>query len=143
MESSANAAQVFEYKVLIRESHLDTFGHVNNAVYLQLFEEARWEIINTRGYGLEQVLRSRIGPTILEVRVQFRREIRNRELITIRSWVEKVSGKIMSLKQVMVKENGEEACVADFTIGLFDLNQRRLIEPTEEWKRAVGLLPLL
>jgi len=132
--------QVFEYQVLIRESHLDTFGHVNNAVYLQLFEEARWEIITARGYGLDQVMKSRIGPTILEVRLQFKREIRNRELITIRSWVENATGKIMTLKQVMAKPNGEEACVADFVVGLFDLNQRRLIEPTEEWKRAVGLM---
>lgn len=132
--------QVFEYQVLIRESHLDTFGHVNNAVYLQLFEEARWEIITSRGYGLDQVMKSRIGPTILEVRLQFKREIRNRELITIRSWVENATGKIMTLKQVMMKPDGEEACVAEFVVGLFDLNQRRLIEPTEEWKRAVGLM---
>lgn len=132
--------QVFEYQVLIRESHLDTFGHVNNAVYLQLFEEARWEIITSRGFGLDQVMKSRIGPTILEVRLQFKREIRNRELITIRSWVENATGKIMTLKQVMMKPDGEEACVAEFVVGLFDLNQRRLIEPTEEWKRAVGLM---
>ena len=33
---------MFSYKVKIRESHLDTLGHVNNAVYLVLFEEARW-----------------------------------------------------------------------------------------------------
>lgn len=142
MDQSSGSSQVFEHQVLIRESHLDTFGHVNNAVYLQLFEEARWEIVSARGYGLDQVLKSRIGPTILEVRLQYKREIRNRELITIRSWVEKFSGKIMTLKQVMVKPNGDEACVAEFTIGLFDLNQRRLIEPTDEWKRAVGLLPM-
>ena len=29
------------YKLRIIETHLDMFGHVNNATYLQIFEEAR------------------------------------------------------------------------------------------------------
>ena len=47
--------QEFIYPVQIRERHLDTFGHVNNAKYLELYEEARWEIINSRGYDLKQI----------------------------------------------------------------------------------------
>ena len=31
------------------------------------------------------------------------------------------------------------ACEAIFTIGLFDLEKRRLIEPTPAWAYAVGL----
>ena len=30
----------FEFEVLIREHHLDSYGHVNNATYLALYEEA-------------------------------------------------------------------------------------------------------
>jgi hypothetical protein len=33
------------------------------------------------------------------------------------------------------------ACEAIFTIGLFDLEKRRLIEPTPAWAFAVGLEP--
>ena len=32
---------IYEYDKTILEQHLDTFGHVNNAVYLSLYEEAR------------------------------------------------------------------------------------------------------
>ena len=35
--------KVFTYPLLIKETYLDTFGHVNNATYLTLFEEARWD----------------------------------------------------------------------------------------------------
>lgn len=131
--------KTFEYTVLIRESHLDTFGHVNNARYLELFEEARWQAITDRGYGLKEVLKSGVGPTILEVTIQFRREIRNRETIRIQTTVEKSEGKIMVLKQTMLNSSGEEASRAVFTVGLFDLKQRKLIDPTSEWKHAVGL----
>ena len=40
---------VHEYEVVIREHHLDVFGHVNHAVYLELFEEARWELVTANG----------------------------------------------------------------------------------------------
>jgi thioesterase-3 len=136
---NAPLSQVFESETTILEIHLDTFGHVNNAVYLQLFEAARWEIITPRDYGLERVAELGQGPTILEVNVQFRRELRNRERIKIRSWVTKASGKIMVLRQVMVNSKGEDACVADFTFGLFDIKERKLVLPTEAWKKAIGL----
>lgn len=128
-----------EYEILIKESHLDTFGHVNNATYLMLFEEARWDIVHSRGYGLKKVQESKIGPTILEVNLQFRREVTVRERVKIRTSVLEQKGKITKLTQIMFNEKGEEACVAVFTIGLFDLNQRKLIEPTPEWKYAIGL----
>jgi YbgC/YbaW family acyl-CoA thioester hydrolase len=131
--------QLPDYEVTIREAHLDTFGHVNNAVYLSLFEEARWEIISARGYGLKEVLKYKVGPTILEVNLKFRREIKNREKIKIRTSVISGGGKISTLRQLMINEKGEEACVAEFVVGLFDLTQRKLISPTPEWKSALGL----
>ena len=35
----------FIYHTQIKEKDLDTLGHVNNAKYLELFEEARWDFI--------------------------------------------------------------------------------------------------
>ena len=136
---AAKLSRTFEHSVCIRESHLDTFGHVNNAVYLQLFEEARWEIVTAGGYGLKRVHELQIGPTLLDVHMRFRHEIVNREVIKIQTWVASVDGKKMTFRQVMINNRGEEACVADFLIGLFDLKKRKLIEPTADWKRAIGL----
>ena len=130
---------IAKYRVQIREGHLDSFGHVNNADYLVIFEEARWEIITERGYGLKKVHQLKIGPVILEVKMQFKRELSNREHVTIVTGVLKHSGKISTLRQVMINAKGEEACVADFVVGLFDLEARRLIDYTPEWKKALSL----
>jgi acyl-CoA thioesterase FadM len=35
---------VSEYKVKITLDHLDFMGHLNNALYLKLLEDARWDI---------------------------------------------------------------------------------------------------
>lgn len=130
-----------EYDLLILEQHLDTFGHVNNAAYLQILEQARWDIITRNGYGLDEVHRRRIGPVVLEVRLRFVRELRNRQRVTIRSWVESYAAKVGTFEQHILDEAGKVCCEASFTIGLFDLTARKLIPATPEWLAALGLRP--
>jgi acyl-CoA thioester hydrolase len=131
--------EVHEYPLVIREAHLDTFGHVNNATYLELLEEARWELITRNGYGLDEVLRRRVGPTILELSLKFQRELRNRQAITIRTWMEAYAGKIGRVRQEIRDPEGNLCCEATFVIGLFDVAARKLIAPTPEWLVALGL----
>lgn len=141
MSEPAIKGGVFDYEVLIRESLIDTLGHMNNAKYLELFEEARWEIITPRGFSVGEIMKNRIGPVILEVNLRFMKEVRLRQKIRIRSEVETMSAtsKTMTMKQTMLGENGESYCEARFVFGLFDLKLRKLILPTPEWLRAVGL----
>ncbi len=128
---------VHEYRTIIRERLLDTFGHVNNAQYLVLFEEARWEMITSRGYGLEKVHQNKIGTVVLDCTVRFKRELKLREEIRIRTQVESISKKILILKHYLLKEDGELAAEASFTMGCFDMNARKLCTPTPEWLAAV------
>lgn len=132
-------AAAHEYPLLIIERHLDTFGHVNNATYLEIFEQARWEWISAGGYGLARVAELQQGPTVLECTVKFRRELRNRQQVCVRSEVSSYVGKIARVRQEIVLPGGETACEAEFVIGLFDLARRKLIEPTAPWLAAVGL----
>ncbi len=130
----------FEYKVLIREMHLDSFGHVNNAAYVMLYEEARWDFITKNGFGLDYVLKNQVGPVILDLSVRFKRELKNRELITITSkTVEVASPKIMILEQAMINAEGKVASEGKFTVGFFDMKSRKLINANEDWLRAVGV----
>lgn len=127
------------YEVLIHERHLDTFGHVNNATYLDILEEARWDLITRNGFGLDEIKRRQQGPTILEINLRFMREITNRQRITIKSWTDSYTGKICKFTQQMLNEQGEVSCEGKFTVALFDLHARKLLAPTPEWKRALGL----
>lgn len=128
-----------EYEIIIRESHLDTFGHMNNAAYLVLFEEARWELITRNGYGLNEVLKFQKGPVLLDVTMRFKKEIRLREKIRITTELVSHERKITKFKQDMIKEDGIVAAELSLTFGFFDLQTRRLIDPTSEWKKAIGL----
>ena len=129
----------FEYKIQILEHHLDTFGHVNNAKYLELYEQARWDFISNNGYGLDKIISEKKGPIILDVNLRFKRELVNREVITVVSESLEVKSKISRMKQKMVKEDGTIASEAVFTFGFMDLAKRKLIEPPAEWLNAIGV----
>lgn len=125
--------RVFTYPLLIRESHLDTFGHVNNAAYLEIYEEARWELATSLGYGLEAVRESGVGMAVLEARLRFLRELRLRQRVEVRSRLAELKGKVFVFEQRIVDETGQVANEAEFTMARFDLRARRIIPPTADW----------
>ena len=127
-----------EYPVLIREAHLDVFGHVNNAAYLQIFEEARWDWITRGGFGLKEIRERGIGPVVLEIQIRFQREATNREPMIVKSRTLSYDGKVGKVEQILVRADGKASCTAEFTIALFDTRARKLIAPTPEWLKAVG-----
>lgn len=131
---------VFESELLIRESHMDTFGHMNNAKYLEIFEEARWDIISGRGFSIGEIQKNGFGPVVLEVNLRFSKEVRLRQKIKIVSAVDHAlsTGKTMTMVQNMVNEKGEVCCTGRFVFGFFDLKARKLVPPSPEWLRAIG-----
>lgn len=131
-------AKKFSYPRTIKETHLDTFGHVNNAAYLVLFEEARWELITKNGYGLKKIQETGFGPVILEIKIAFLKELRLREQITIETQMISYEKKIGKLAQQMIRDD-QVCCSAEFVIGFFNLRERQLILPTAEWLAAVGI----
>jgi acyl-CoA thioester hydrolase len=131
--------KVFTYDTAVRETQLDAFGHMNHARYLEVFEDARWDLINRAGYGLARIEEIGLGPVILEVRVRYRRELRAGQKIRVETRCVEYPGKIGQLEQRMIDESGAEACTAQILIGLWDVKARRLVAPTGEWLRAIGI----
>lgn len=128
------------YPLLIKESHLDAFMHMNNATYLTILEEARWDLITNNGYGLEKILATGIGPTILEVKISFLKEIRLRDEVIIETKVISYEKKICIIEHRILRGN-DVCCTAELKVGLFSLAERKLIPPTPEWLHAIGVAP--
>lgn len=133
------AHQIFTWQFTVLETHLDTFGHMNNATYLQLFEQARWDFIHSRGYGLKKIIETQVGPTLLEANIKYKRELRLREVITVESQTLEYGGKIGKVFQKMINQKNELCATAEFTVGLFDMKTRRLVSATPDWLHAIGV----
>ncbi len=130
--------KTYEFEYTIQETDLDVFGHVNNANYLKIYELARWNFIERNGFGLDRIKKELKGPVLLEVTVNFRRELKNRDKIKVISVADKIEGKFMWLKQEM--RRGEDLCSkATFTVAFFDLKSRKMLPPSNEWLAACGI----
>jgi len=127
----------FQYHTVIKEQYLDSFGHVNNAAYLTLLEEARWEFITKNNYGLKVIQEALVGPTILQMNIIFKKELKVRDEITIESQIVSYEKKIAKLSQNILRDN-EVCCETEMLIALFDLRARKLILPTSQWLHAIG-----
>lgn len=129
---------IYKYPVIIKETNLDLYDHVNNATYLVLFEDARWDLINRNGYGFPKIQETGLGPVILDVSMRYLKELRLRDEIVIETHIVSYEKKISKMHQRMLR--GEAVCcTADFTFALFDLKARKLVLPTEEWLKGLGL----
>lgn len=132
----------FKYSVIIKETNLDLFGHVNNATYLTLFEEARWGMMVERGYPVEKVMREQKGPIILDVQLKFLRELKARDQVDITFEIIEQKKKTAVGKQQMIFSNGDKlgqvASELIFTCAFFDMSTRKIIEPNADWLRVLG-----
>ena len=129
---------MFSHPVVIKESHLDTLGHVNNATYLTLFEEARWQYLNSKNYPLEVVMSEKKGPVILDLQLKFLHELKLRDQITITFEPVDIQPKIFKGLQKMLNAKGEVAAELTLTCAFFDLQTRRIIEPNAAWNHVLG-----
>lgn len=132
------ANEIYNYRLIIQETMLDSFGHINNAVYLTLYEEARWDVITNNGYGIKKIREVGQGPTLLEIKLTFSKELYPRDEIIIESQCISYERKIGQFVQKMIRA-GEVCSTLEMTFGLFDIVQRKLIMPTPEWLKAVGI----
>lgn len=130
--------EIFEYEFVVKETYLDIYSHLNNANYIRIFEEARWDLVQERGFGFQKIQQTQIGPIILSLKADFRKEVIGREKIKVVTQVTEYRKKIGKIKQTMYKQNGLVACEAEFVCALFDLKNRKLMEPTKEWLYAIG-----
>jgi thioesterase-3 len=140
MTLKITSANVHQYCITILEHHLDFLGHVNNAIYFQILEEARWDMMTTQGCGVAEIKANNIGIVVLEVHIRYKRELTLRQKITIKTKIVSLNKSILKLNQTIIDEAHEIYCEADFTCGFFDLAQRKLALPSQHWVNAFGLL---
>ena len=133
-----SVGDIFEYPWTIQETDLDSFGHLNNAVYLRILEQARWAFISERGFGLDHIRKSGLGPVILEIQMKFMRELLARDAVVIRSQSMDFKGKVGRIRQ-WIEKDGLLCFEAVLTVGFWDIHKRKLVPANPEWLRAVGI----
>ncbi len=100
-----------EYKV--RNYHVDSYGHVNNAAYLLFLEDARTDFFSYFGFPLSLLAKNNVYVFITEINIKYIKPLHLDDVIT-------VTGNISNIKKVRAtwKQNifRDKELVADATV---------------------------
>lgn len=131
----------FQIRIGVRGYELDPRGHVNQAVYLQYAEHARWECLRAAGITHDRMHQSGVGPVTLEVTISYRAELRAGDEVDVTCEFQWGTGKTFEIRQHLIRPDGEP--VADLTAltGLLDLASRRLVDDPADRFRSLADSP--
>lgn len=116
-----------ELPIVARSTELDGNGHVNNAKFVEYFQWGRDEWMTTAGIGPEQIKNAGLFRVVVNVSVNFRKEVRAGETLKILTWPERCGEKSFTFGQSVVKADGVVAADGTATIVLCDLNTRKAV----------------
>lgn len=131
----------FQVRIGVRGYELDGLGHVNQAVYLQYAEHARWECLSAAGIPMERLRAAGALPVVLETTIRYHRELRHGDEVDVTCGFVWGEGKTFQVLQRVQRVDGVLAAEITAVGGLIDLERRRLVtDPADRW-RALAAFP--
>lgn len=130
-------SEPFSVPVTVRGYETDALGHLNQSVYLQYAEHARWAILQEAGVGPAELLAKGVGPVALSTTIDYRRELRAGDEVSVTCAFEWGEGKTFRIAQTITKTDGTVSAELLSACGLLDLKERRLIADPQGYFRAL------
>lgn len=136
-------AGVFTVRITVRGYELDTQGHLNQAVYLQYAEHARWELLRAAGITQDALIDSGVGPVALETTIRYLRELRGGDEVDVSCGISWGEGRTFRVLQDFRLADGTLVAELVGVVGLIDLAGRRLVKDPRDRLRALASAPEL
>ena len=107
-------------EIKVRGYHADFYGHVNNARYLEFFEEDRWAHLESK-IDLRKWAQQGIIFLVVNINVNYRRAVPVGETLVITTALEKIGNRSVILQQkIFFKDSNEVAADALITFVMAD-----------------------
>lgn len=123
-------------EIKVRGYHLDVFGHVNNARYLEFLEEARWALFDEK-VNLEDLAKDGFVFTVVNININYRRPAFLHDVLRVETGLARLGRRSAILRQT-VKNRATGITVADaevtFVMVAIEEQKAALLEGTvKEW----------
>ncbi len=122
----------FSVPVTVRGYETDVQGHLNQAVYLNYAEHARWALLQTAGISQTGLISKGVGPVALETTIRYRRELLAGDEVEVTCAFVWGGGKTFSIEQTIRKADGTVAAEITAVGGILDLKERKLVDHPDE-----------
>ncbi|MFC9846548.1 acyl-CoA thioesterase [Streptomyces sp. NPDC060223] len=134
-------AEQFSVPVTVRGYETDVQGHLNQSVYLQYAEHARWALMHAAGISQTELMGKGVGPVVLETTIRYLRELRAGDEVEVTCGFAWGTGKSFRIEQTIRKTDGTVSAELTCVGGLLDLKERRLVADPREYFRALATDP--
>ncbi|GAA2443059.1 acyl-CoA thioesterase [Streptomyces glaucus] len=111
----------------VRGYETDVQGHLNQAVYLNYAEHARWSLLQAAGIRQADLVGRGVGPVALETTIRYLRELLAGDEVEVTCGFEWGEGKTFRIHQTVRKTDGTVAAEITAVGGLMDLKARKLV----------------
>ncbi|MFF2199726.1 acyl-CoA thioesterase [Streptomyces sp. NPDC058145] len=125
-------AEPFSVRVTVRGYETDVQGHLNQAVYLNYAEHARWSLLQAAGVSQARLRARGVGPVALETTIRFRRELLAGDEVDVSCEFEWGGGRTFRIRQEIRKLDGTVAAEVTAVGGMLDLERRKLLDDPRE-----------
>jgi thioesterase III len=108
--------KLFECRLRVRSYELDGLGHVNHAVYLNYFEQARFEALEAGGFPPHRLKSRGWGVIVVRIEVDYLRECRQGDRLRVLTGAKSFRRTSMVLSQELLatpEDPADAAVVAD------------------------------
>jgi acyl-CoA thioester hydrolase len=136
-------SEPYSVPVTVRGYETDALGHLNQSVYLQYAEHARWSLLQAAGVGPSELLAKGVGPVVLETNIRYVRELRAADEVEVTCAFQWGEGKTFRVAQTIAKTDGTLSAQVDSVVGLLDLKARKLVKDPQGYFRDLTGAPQL
>lgn len=119
---------VFVYTVYIYNHHLDGYGHVNNARYLEFLEEARWHFF--REHHMLPLI-SNMQLVVTQIKIRYKYAAVRDDTLSIATYVTATASRQISLYQHITTQT-KNYCVAEAEITLIPTHNGKATRMPDE-----------
>lgn len=135
-------ARIFETTVDVRSYELDSFGHVNHAVYLNYFEHARFQALAEGGFPYAELEAREWGVYVVRIEVDYLKEARMDQRLRVRTWVDGHKRSSLVLAQELVPDDDPSTTLARARVTAVWVGpDRRPLRLPHEVRSALGVEP--
>ncbi|WP_329222250.1 acyl-CoA thioesterase [Streptomyces sp. NBC_01485] len=134
-------SEPFSVRVTVRGYETDVQGHLNQSVYINYAEHARWSLLHAAGISQAALIGRGVGPVALETTIRYRRELLAGDEVDVTCAFEWGDGKTFRIQQTIRKADGTIAAELTSVGGLLDLENRRMIKNPHGYFRELAKDP--
>jgi acyl-CoA thioester hydrolase len=91
--------------IAVRSGEIDSFGHVNHAVYLHYFEHARYEALEAAGFRWQLLRENDWQIYVVRIEVDYVAQAMRGDVLRVRTWAEGFRRTTMTLGQEMLRDD--------------------------------------